>query len=180
VGYLVWAYRNERATADEEAVMHESVAADAPAGPPSLPAACALALGGVAAVVLGAWLLVEGAIGLARGWGISETAIGLTVVAVGTSLPELVASAVAALRGHAAVALGNVIGSNIFNARGILGATAALTPLAIPPEILAFDIWVLLGATALLTLFVRTGWTVRRWEGAVFVGLYALYVGLII
>ena len=73
--------------------------------------------------------------------------------------------------------LGNIIGSNIYNVLGILGVTAIVHPIAIPPEIAAFDIWVLLGTTLLLGLFLRTGWTLKRWEGGVFLVLYAGYVG---
>ena len=127
--------------------------------------------------IIGARLLVDGAIEIARDFGVAETVIGLTVVAVGTSLPELVACVIAALRRHPDVVLGNIIGSNIYNVLGILGVTAIVHPIAIPPEIAAFDIWVLLGTTLLLGLFLRTGWTLKRWEGGVFLVLYAGYVG---
>jgi cation:H+ antiporter len=99
------------------------------------------------ATLLGAKLLVEGAIELAAAAGISETVVGLTVVAVGTSLPELTVSLVAAFRREADVAFGNIVGSNIYNVLGILGITALVTPITVPPEIIAFDIWVMLGAT---------------------------------
>jgi len=181
-GYIVWAYRTERRQPDAESLMHEHVAADAaPASPgtagPGAAASLALAALGIATTVVGARLLVDGAIDLARAWGASETLIGLTVVAVGTSLPELVACVVAAARRHSDVALGNVIGSNIYNVLGILGITALVHPIAVPPEIVRLDIWVLVGATAVLMLFLRTGWTLKRWEGGVFVALYAAYVG---
>ena len=99
------------------------------------------------------------------------------VVSVGTSLPELVTSVIAARRGQAGMALGNVLGSNVFNVLGILGLTAAFVPLGAPAEIAAFDIWVLLGVTALLMLFLRTGWTISRREGVVFFAAYVGYVG---
>ena len=105
----------------------------------------------------------------------SEAVIGLTVVAVGTSLPELIACLVAALRRHADVALGNVIGSNIYNVLGILGITALVEPLDVPAQIASLDVWILVGTTLLLILFLRSGWTLKRWEGAVFVAAYAGY-----
>lgn len=176
VGYIVWAYRSERRVPDAEAVMHEHVAADATTPGLSLLVALGLAVSGIIATIIGARLLVDGAIEIARSVGVTETVIGLTVVAVGTSLPELVACVIAALRRHPDVVLGNVIGSNIYNVLGILGVTALVHPISIPPEIAALDVWVLLGTTALLCLFLRTGWTLKRWEGAVFLVLYAAYI----
>ncbi|GGC25143.1 sodium:calcium antiporter [Novosphingobium marinum] len=175
VAYLVWAYLGERRSPDEEGEMLEHIAQDAAPKTRSWPLLAAMAVGGIAAAIFGAQFLVEGAIVLAREWGVSEAVIGLSVVAIGTSLPELIACSVAALRRHADVALGNVVGSNIYNVFGILGATAVVKPLAVPPEIAALDAWVLLGVTALLILFLRTGWTLKRWEGAVFVALYVAY-----
>jgi len=135
-----------------------------------------LAAGGLLATLLGAALLVDGAIAMAAVAGISETVVGLTIVAVGTSLPELTVSIVAALRRQADVAFGNIVGSNIYNVFGILGLTALVTPIAVPPQIIAFDIWVMLGATAVLLAFAVTGWRVNRQEGAVLVGAYGLYM----
>jgi len=177
VGYIVWAYRSERRHPDAEAEMHEHVAVDVTSPGMSLIAALGLAIAGIIGTIIGARLLVDGAIEIARDFGVAETVIGLTVVAVGTSLPELVACVIAALRRHPDVVLGNIIGSNIYNVLGILGVTAIVHPIAIPPEIAAFDIWVLLGTTLLLGLFLRTGWTLKRWEGGVFLVLYAGYVG---
>lgn len=123
----------------------------------------------------GAHLLVDGSIDLARIFGISETIIGLTIVAIGTSMPELVASAMAALRKNTGIAYGNIIGSNIYNILGVLGITAILKPFVIPAQIIEFDIWVMLGATALLLAFSAWGWSLSRWKGAVFLGGYGLY-----
>ncbi|MDP1617693.1 calcium/sodium antiporter [Phenylobacterium sp.] len=136
--------------------------------------------GGIVLTVVGARLLVGGAIELAEGLGMPQRVIGLTIVAVGTSLPELVACVVAALRRHADVALGNVIGSNIYNVFGILGITAAVSPIRIPPEIANLDIWVLLAATGLLALLLRTGGGLKRLEGAGFLLAYVAYVGLLL
>jgi cation:H+ antiporter len=177
VGYIVWAWRHERQGRNAEAERQQQIASNVPAGAQGLPAALVLAGLGIGLTMLGAKLLVDGAIDLARGWGVSETVIGLSIVAIGTSLPELVASIIAALRRQGGVALGNVIGSNIYNILGILGVTAAAHPIAIPPEIAHLDIWVLLAVTLVLLLFLRSGWTLQRWEGAVFLGSYACYVG---
>lgn len=179
-GYIVWAFRSERAHPDAEAAKHEHVAEDAPKGPPSIWMSVGLALVGIGVTIAGARVLVEAAVDLARGFGVSDTVVGLTIVAVGTSLPELVACVVAALRRHADVALGNIVGSNIYNVLGILGVTAVVKPIPVPVEIARFDIWVLLAATALLALFLRTGWTLKRWEGGAFLLLYGGYVAWLV
>jgi cation:H+ antiporter len=176
VAYIVWAYRSERRAGDAEAEVHEQMAAEIDSWARSLPVLGLMTLVGIAATVVGARLLVDGAITLARQWGVTETVIGLTVVSVGTSLPELVACVVAALRRHADVAVGNVIGSNIYNVFGILGATAAVHPLTVPSEIARFDVWVLAGVTALALVFLRSRWTVERWEGICFLVLYGVYL----
>lgn len=123
----------------------------------------------------GAHFLVSGSVDLARMFGISETIIGLTIVAIGTSMPELVASAMAALKKNTDIAYGNIIGSNIYNVLGILGVTAILHPFEIPAQIFEFDIWVMLGATVLLMAFSAHKWIISRWKGVVFLGAYALY-----
>jgi cation:H+ antiporter len=136
----------------------------------------AMALGGLIVVILGGKLLVDGATGIARSAGISETVIGLTIVAVGTSLPELVTSVIAALRRHADVALGNVLGSNIYNILGIGGVTALIAPTTIPLEIVRFDNLVMLGVSVLLLIVARTAYRVGRGEGMVLLAGYGAYV----
>ena len=145
---------------------------------PSLSAPLALVyfVVGLLITLLGARFLVTGAIGLAENMGVSQTIIGLTVVAVGTSLPELITSILAARRGHSDVALGNIVGSNIFNLLGILGVTALVKPIDIPSEIVAYDNWVMLGATVLLIGACVTQWRITRVEGAVMLGLYGAYI----
>ena len=140
----------------------------------------ALTVGGLVGIVFGANLLVQGAVALARQVGISDTVIGLTVVAVGTSLPELATSVVAAIRRHGDVALGNVIGSNIFNILGILGATALYRPIAVPEEIIQLDSWVMLLAAVLVIVFSMTRAKVERWEGALLLGGYAAYLAVLL
>ncbi|MGP1354388.1 MAG: calcium/sodium antiporter [Parasphingopyxis sp.] len=173
--YILIAYLSERSVPDPAGEMHAHLSEDVTPLAHRTSALAIMVAAGITAAIFGAQLLVDGAVALARIWGVSEAVIGLTVVAIGTSLPELIACVVAAVRRHADVALGNVVGSNIYNILGILGATALVEPLSVPPEIAQTDIWILLAATALLILFLRTGWTLKRWEGAVFVALYAGY-----
>jgi cation:H+ antiporter len=139
-----------------------------------------LSVVGLGGIVLGANLLVEGAVELARQVGVSETVIGLTIVAVGTSLPELVTSVIAAVRRHGDVAMGNVIGSNIFNLLGILGVTALYRPIAVPDEIVRFDCWIMLASTGLIILFATTRAKVERWEGGVLLCGYLAYMALLL
>ncbi len=131
---------------------------------------------GLASVAFGAHLLVEAAVMVARGIGMSEAVIGLTVVAVGSSLPELATSIVAAYRKHADVALGNVIGSSVFNILGILGLVSVIHPIAAPHEIAVFDIWIMLGVTALVLTPVFAGIRIGRPLGGFFVLLYAGFI----
>jgi len=136
----------------------------------------ALALLGLALVVGGGKLLIDGATGFARSAGISEAVIGLTIVAVGTSLPELVTSVVAALRGQSDVALGNVLGSNIYNILGIAGVTGLIAPTVVPPEIASFDSLVMVAVSVVLLIVAGTGYVIRRGEGVILVASYAAYV----
>jgi|AntAceMinimDraft_1070359.scaffolds.fasta_scaffold00156_21 cation:H+ antiporter len=131
---------------------------------------------GLVLTILGAKLVVGGAVSIAAGLGVSEAVIGLTVVAIGTSMPELVTSALAARKGQSDVAFGNIIGSNIFNVLGILGVTAIVQPLTVPASIAAFDIWVMLAATLLLFCVTVTGWRVSRREGVLLLSAFAAYI----
>lgn len=134
-----------------------------------------LILGGLGLLVLGAWLLVGAATVLARAWGMSEAVIGLTIVGAGTSLPELATSLVAAVRGRPDIAVGNVVGSNIFNILGILGVTAVVSPPG-AEGIRPVDLWVMgIYAAALLPL-VWTGRRLERSEGALLLAGYAAYL----
>ena len=133
-------------------------------------------IGGIAGVVFGADVLVEGGVAIARMLGISEEVIGLTLFAVGTSLPELAASLAAAARGHAELTLGNVVGSNLFNILGVGGTVAVVTPLAVPAQIAAFDLWVMVGATAVLFAFLLAGWRIGRILAAVLLLVYVAYI----
>lgn len=172
VGYLVMAYRGERASGAEV----PGVEIDAPAQRPVL-VSVAIAAFGIALTVFGARLLVDGAIGLATRFGISDAIIGLTIVAIGTSLPELVTSIIAAIRKQGAIAFGNVVGSNIYNILGILGITALVKPIPIPEDIARLDVWIMLVATVALAVVAATGWRATRAEGLALLASYAVYIG---
>lgn len=131
---------------------------------------------GLIGLPLGADLLVDGSVAIARELGVSEAVIGLTLVAVGTSLPELATTVMAAIRRETGVAIGNVVGSNVFNLLGIIGIAALVGPIPVPSEMLTRDLWVMLVSSVLLGLFVFTGRNVGRWTGAGFLALYALYL----
>ena len=136
------------------------------------------ALAGLASVSIGAHLMVGAATIIARGLGITETVIGITVVAVGTSLPELATTVVAAYRKHADVALGNVLGSSLFNILAILGVVTVVTPLPVPDEILHVDIWVLAGITVLVIAVSLSGVRLARPFGVLLLLGYAAFAAL--
>ena len=135
-----------------------------------------LVLFGVGALVVGGNLMLEAAVSLARVAGLSEAVIGLTIVAVGTSLPELVTSLVAAYRGQGDIAVGNVLGSNVFNVLGILGVTALVLPLA-PGGITAPTLAFMVASAVAVALMATTGRKITRIEGGVLLAAYAGYVG---
>lgn len=134
-------------------------------------------LGGLGGLVLGGKVLIDGAVAIALAAGMSEALVGLTIVAIGTSLPELVTSVMAALKGHADIAVGNIIGSNIFNVFWVLALTSTIIQLPITANI-DYDVSMGIVATLLLFLFMFVGKKHRlvRWQGALFVGLYATYI----
>ncbi len=138
--------------------------------------AIALVLGGLIGLAFGADLLVGGSVEIARDFGISEAVIGLTLVALGTSLPELVTALVAAIRGHCEVAVGNVIGSNIFNLLGIMGVTSLVGTVPVPDSFLHVDMWVMLASSMLLIPFTRMRKQVGKASGFVMVLLYIGYI----
>ncbi|NIA71906.1 calcium/sodium antiporter [Pelagibius litoralis] len=174
-GYLLISYRAEIKGGNDAATGMEAIE-EAGAAPRSAWVALALVVGGIVGLAAGSELLVRGALIIARAAGVSETVIGLTLVAFGTSLPELATAIVAALRGHTEVALGNVLGSNIFNILLILGVLFVITPVVVAPEILSFDIWILAAATLIAVPVMLTGKRIGRIEGAVFIMLYAAFI----
>lgn len=167
IGYLVWCFRAPGEEGDDDDLA--SVAA------PVWKSALFVAVG-LGALMLGARFLVEGSVNIARSYGISEAFIGLTIVAIGTSLPELATSVIAAIKRHSEIAIGNIVGSNIFNVLGILGLTAIVSPIPVADRFALFDLPVMLAACVLLTglllLLPRIG---RLWGVAMLVA-YAAYV----
>jgi cation:H+ antiporter len=142
-----------------------------------------LVVAGLGALVLGSQWLVEAAVTFAKALGVSDLVIGLTIVAAGTSLPEVATSITAAIKGERDIAVGNVVGSNTFNILGCLGLSglaAGANGLTMAPSLLAFDIWVLLAVALACVPVFLTGREIARWEGAVFVLYYAAYVAYLI
>lgn len=131
---------------------------------------------GLILLIIGARFLLKGALGLSEILQISEAVVGLTVVAVGTSLPELTISLLAVIKGNTDVAVGNILGSNIFNLLGILGISILFQPISINARILEFDQWILLGTAILLFVFMMTGRKLSRGEGIILMLSYVAYV----
>lgn len=134
---------------------------------------------GLVGLPLGAHFTITGATSIATAWGVSEAVIGLTVIALGTSLPELATTVMAAIRQHGAVAIGNVIGSNIFNLLAIIGITAVVVPIDVPPEVLKLDIWVMLVCAVLLTVLAGLRICLGRISGVAMTAAYAFYIATV-
>lgn len=166
-GYLIWAYRQPGDAAAEEV--------DGPL-PASTLVSVLWVLGGLVLLMVGARFLVDGAVSIARGFGISEAFIGLTIVAVGTSLPELATSLIAAFRRQSEIAIGNIVGSNIFNVLGILGVTALITPVPVASRFLTFDLPVMIGVSLILTALLLTRQVIGRGFGVALLAGYVAYV----
>lgn len=132
--------------------------------------------GGLIGLPVGAWLTVDGASHIARMLGASETVIGLTIVAIGTSLPELVTSVMAAWRKSGAVAIGNVVGSNIFNIGLILGGTSVILPLEVDPRIVSTDMWMMLAASLLVVALAHWNVPIKKLGGMAMLAVFAAYI----
>ena len=135
-----------------------------------------LTLGGLVGILYGAETLVKGAVQLARILGVSEETIGLTIIAVGTSLPELATTVLATIRKQTGVALGNIVGSNIWNIVFIMGFTSTITEVGVPHQFIRYDLWVMLFATIILYPAMMTRARLTRLEGFLFVAAYSLYI----
>lgn len=185
LGYTVFlvvqSRRETQAAQDEYAA--EVRAAEAGAWDDRLVVQLALIGAGLAALVFGSDFLVQASVNFAKALGVSDLVIGLTIVAAGTSMPEVATSLAAALKGERDIAVGNVVGSNTFNLLGCVGLSGLVSGdlgLMVPPSVLAFDIWVMLAVSlACLPVFL-TGREIARWEGAVFLGYYVAYVTYLI
>ena len=146
----------------------------------SLLASVVFIIAGIAAIIAGAQLVIDNGVKVAEMIGISQLFIGVTVVAIGTSLPELVTVGIAAYRGQDDLAVGNIVGSNIFNILWVLGITSTIAPIKMNPQV-NFDIMVATSAIMMLFLFMFIGhkrhrYTLRRWQGLVFIALYIAYI----
>jgi cation:H+ antiporter len=183
IGYTVWMVRTSRVTAQGAAEAAEVTAEAADAvGAPAMGTAgrawlAAIALAGLATLVLGGDLFVDGATGIALRVGMSERLVGLTIVAVGTSLPELATSLVAGYRGHSDIAVGNVIGSNVFNVLTCLSVASLAGEVGAPLADVSRDVLAMVGLTILAAVFMRTERAITRAEGAL---LVACYVGFLV
>jgi cation:H+ antiporter len=137
---------------------------------------------GLAMLVIGSRWLVGGAAAIARAVGVDEAVIGLTIIAAGTSLPEIATSVLASVRGERDIAVGNVVGSSIFNIMGVLGLTALVAPdgVSVAPSILNLDLPLMLAAAVACLPIFFTGYQIARWEGGVFVAYYAAYTSYLI
>ncbi len=179
IAYLIWTVRRSRRELREQGVP----AADPEAGGHAGTVVQVLQiLAGLVLLGIGSKWLVDGAVSVATFFGVSDLVIGLTVVAVGTSLPELATSVLASLRGQRDIAVGNVVGSNIFNILSVLGLTAIFAPagVPVPPQALVFDLPVMLAvAVACLPIFLA-GYRIARWEGGLFFGYYLAYTFFIV
>ena len=173
--FLYYCYRTERGAPASES--HAAEVDEVTGIPTTVPKALLVLVVGVVGVVAGSELLVMGATDIARAWGVSEATIGLTLIAFGTSLPELATAMVAAWRRHDEIAAGNVLGSNLFNILAVLGAASLTAPIPVPDAMLVFDFWVMLGATLVLIPFMVTKKPIGRNAGIAFL---AVYVGFVV
>ncbi|MFP6711840.1 MAG: calcium/sodium antiporter [Rhodospirillales bacterium] len=180
IGFLVYSYLREKTSIDSVGEMYEHEVDDIDGVPHSLLKIMVFLILGFAGLIYGADLLVEGGVAIARIFGVSEAVIGLTVIAFGTTLPELAATVVAALRKHSDVAIGNIVGSNIFNVVGIVGVVSVIAPMEVPARVINLDIWIMAAATLILMPYMigrreRLG----RFEAFLFLAAYLIYIASI-
>ena len=173
VVFTVVSYQRERRKAHAE---EEELVAGSEGSRRSLWISVLILLGGLVGVTLGSELLLHGAVSLARSFGVSEATIGLTLVAVGTSLPELATAGVAAFRRHSEVALGNVLGSNIFNTFGIMGIVPLFGSLPVSEKIAYYDLSIMLAVTIAFGIWLAVTCRIGRLMGCLFLAIYGLYI----
>ncbi len=178
-GMTVLTYVQERRGDTPAASLHAAEAEEVGAVPLRLWLAVVMVVGGIALLAVGGELMIRAAVNIARAFGVSEVVIGLTLVAVGTSLPELATSLVAAVRRHSEIALGNILGSNIYNILAILGVASLIAPVPIAPEIARIEMWVMAAFTLALVPALISGRVVRA-LGAALVAAYAAEVGRLV
>ncbi|MEX2582346.1 MAG: calcium/sodium antiporter [Gemmatimonadota bacterium] len=177
-GLLAYTIFSLRVAKTEPPEIQEEFAAGTPKGPERASLDVLFIAVGLALLVGGARMLVSGGTTIAQSLGVSDAVIGLTIVAIGTSLPELATSVLATLRGEGDIAVGNVVGSNIFNILGILGIASLVRPLQ-GAQMSMLDLGMMLGTAAVLLPLARTGFRLSRPEGVLLIAGYFLYIGLI-
>ena len=170
VAFLVWQIRASRRMGDADVPQAENTPLH------SLPVSAIMVVLSIAAMIFGANLLVEGAKNVASALGVTERVIGLTVVAVGTSLPELFASVMSAKRGETDLAIGNIIGSVSFNVFFVVGVSAAISPIPESDQGFFLDYLLMVVLAVLLWFFLFTRRTLERWEGALLLAIYVAYI----
>ncbi len=175
--FLIWQFRTARKARVEQPFgdYHDEI----DEVPSQNSRIAAYLLFGMIGLPVGASLTVNGAVDIARMLGVSEAVIGLTIIAIGTSLPELVTTVMAAWRGSGAVAIGNVVGSSIFNIAGILGITAMVHPLMVPARIVYLDMWIMAAVTILLIVLAAGSRPITRTGGTIMLCLYVAYIILV-
>lgn len=178
--YTLYAFRQERqkGRANDPGDLAEDLEQEFEKVPRSLGLALLSVAGGVAAVVTGAKLLIGAATVTARYFGVGEEVIGLTIVAVGTSLPELATAVVAAFRRHSDVAVGNIMGAGVYNLFMIMGLVGVVTPIPVPAQILAFDLWLMIAVTGMLLAFLLLRGGMTRPVGALFLAGFVAYTAV--
>jgi len=180
IGYIALSYHQDK---KRSAITIQHIEQDVESEPQLKPfKASVYSLVGLGLLIGGAYMVVEGAVSIAIGFGISEAVIGLTIVAVGTSLPELATALVAAYRRHSDVIIGNILGSSIFNILAILGVTAMISPIPVATQFARYDVWVMLGVAVFLSIYLLRGLTIGRVSGLAMLLAYCgytvwLYVG---
>jgi cation:H+ antiporter len=180
MAYAVWLGRKNTTAEEKQGYVELVTASFGKIGIAAVLFNIAAVVLGIALLAAGSTALVRGAVGVASAFGVSDAIIGLTIVSAGTSTPELVTSIVAAWRGRDDIAVGNVVGSNIFNILGIVGTTALVHPFPILPEILSRDCLWMLGVSLLLFPLMKTGMRVNRLEGGVLFSIFATYMVVLI
>lgn len=173
IGYIAISYHQDKKRGAETISHIEQDIEDEPRLQPIK--AWVYAIVGLVFLIIGAYMIVDGAVSIAKSFGISEAVIGLTIVAIGTSLPELATTLVAAYRKHADVIIGNVLGSNIFNILSILGVTAMISPIAVSPQFAHFDLWLMLGIAVFISIYLLRGITIGRLSGIAMTLAYCVY-----
>ena len=174
LSWTVWTSRKQKGVPCD--LVDDDIMDEAPS---NLGLAVLFTLVGIIGLPMGGHLTIEGATDIARSWGVSDAAIGLTVVALGTSLPELVTTMVAAIRNQSAVAIGNVVGSNIFNILAIMGVTATIVPIQVPQQVINFDLWIMLGVSALMLPIALWRMPLTKLKGLSMLAAYAAYILLV-